>query len=69
MYDTKCLYQCLDWAKQLIDSKEEAFMDIKIDNFSFIFDNRKIETVSKKKSPSQKKRDFTRQRELITRQN
>ena len=25
----------LDWAKQLLDRKEEAFMDIKIVEFSF----------------------------------
>ena len=64
MYSANLLCQCLDFAKQLTDSNKEALINIKIGEFSFIFDNKKNVTNFKNKSPSQQKRDIQRQQEF-----
>ena len=58
------LEQCLDLAKHLTDRKEEAFVIVKMGDFSFIFNNKKTVRTNRKKSPSQIKRDGDCQRDL-----
>ena len=61
------LSQCLEWTKQMIDKKQELVVDIRMGDFKFFFDSKKISHV-KHKSPSQLRRDYERQTEFKEKQ-
>ena len=67
MYSSNLLWQCLDFARQLTGSNQEGFVNVRIGDFSFNFDNKKNVVNSKGKSPSQQKRDILRQKEFQNR--
>ena len=62
--DATLLSQCLEWTKQLMSQNEEVFVNIRMGDFRFSFDNKKNIQIKKTKSPSQQRRNFDRQAEF-----
>ena len=59
MASEKLLLHCLEWTKQLANKQQEIVVEIKVGDFKFSFNNKKI---NQHKSPSQLKRNFERRK-------
>ena len=62
--ESKIMIQCLDLTKQVLDSQGQVYINIRMGDFQFTFNNQDSVGIHKKKSQSQQARDDLRQQEF-----
>ena len=62
--ESKIMLQCLDLTKQVLDSQGQVYINIRMGDFQFTFNNQDSVGIHKRKSQTQQARDNLRQQEF-----